>query len=444
MEFLFSFGNNLKIRDMKIKYFLTIFLLVIFCGLQAQFLEKLKNSAKKSAERAVERKVEQKSSKTTEDAMDKVLGNKKSSSNDSGSTSKSKKKNNSLEEDDDSSLSEDGENTVGFKRGSRIVFQDDFSKDAIGDFPAKWNTSKSGEVKNLKGFSNRFLKVTAGTVVNPELTKPLPENFTIEFDLILPSAHPYRRPGIGFGTKPEKIDYLLGSNNAVTFDIMSAEIGSQSYKSINYNEKSLGYTKEEVAYTAPLDKVIKIAYEANGKRIRMFVNGKKMVDLPTQFKPEYRKAFYLTSITSGWKETEDAYFYIGNLVIAETGKDERSAVLKDLMEKGNFSTNAILFASGSDKIQAESNAIISQIYDALSQAPDMKIKIVGHTDSDGDNNSNLALSKKRANAVKMKLASMGIDASRMTTDGKGENEPVSDNDSASGKAQNRRVEFIKL
>lgn len=409
-----------------------------FANYNAQIFDKIKNAAKRGVERTVERKVEQKSTQSTEGAMDKILGNKNSSSSEKNT---SKKKNNSLE--DDSSLYEEGENTVGFKRGSRIIFQDDFSKDAVGDFPAKWNTSKSGEVKNLKGFANKFLKVTAGTVVNPELTKPLPENFTVEFDLILPSAHPYRRPGIGFGTKPEKIDYLIGSNNAVTFDIMSADVSSVSYKSIHYNEKSLGYTKEEIAYTAPLDKVIKIAYEANGKRIRMFVNGKKLVDLPTQFKPEYRKAFFLTSITSGWKETEEAYFYIGNLVIAETGKDERSSVLKDLMEKGNFSTNAILFASGSDKIQAESNAVISQIYDALSQAPEMKIKIVGHTDSDGDANSNLALSKKRANAVKMKLATMGIDASRMTTDGKGENAPITDNDSDSGKAQNRRVEFIK-
>lgn len=427
---------------MKVRNLIMLLLVLLFSNLNAQFLNKLKDAAKKSAERAVERKVEQKSTETTEGAMDKVLGTKKSKNPDGSSSSSAKKKNNSLEEDG-GTLSEEGDNAVGFKRGSRIIFQDDFSKDAVGDFPAKWNTSKGGEIKNLKGLPNKFLKVTAGTIVNPELTKPLPENFTIEFDLVLPSAQPYRRPGIGFGTKPEKIDYLLGSNNAVTFDIMSAEISNQTYRSINYNEKSLGYKKEEVAYTAPLDKVIKVAYEANGKRIRMFVNGKKMVDLPTQFKPEYRKAFFLTSITSGWKETEDAYFYVGNFVLAETGKDERSSVLKDLMEKGSFSTNAILFASGSDKIQPESNAVLNQIKDALSQAPDMKIKIIGHTDNDGDANSNLALSKKRANAVKMKLATMGIDAYRMTADGKGENEPVADNDSPAGKAQNRRVEFIK-
>ena len=113
------------------------------------------------------------------------------------------------------------------------------------------------------------------------------------------------------------------------------------------------------------------------------------------------------------------------------------------MEKGSFSTNAILFASGSDKILPQSNEVMTQIADALKQSTDMKITIIGHTDSDGDDASNLALSKKRANAVKMKLASMGINASRLTADGKGESEPVADNSTTTGKAQNRRVEFIK-
>jgi outer membrane protein OmpA-like peptidoglycan-associated protein len=75
----------------------------------------------------------------------------------------------------------------------------------------------------------------------------------------------------------------------------------------------------------------------------------------------------------------------------------------------------------------------------------MKLKIVGHTDADGDNTSNLELSRKRAEAVKNALASVyGIDASRLATEGKGETEPVSDNGTSDGKAQNRRVEFIKI
>ena len=74
----------------------------------------------------------------------------------------------------------------------------------------------------------------------------------------------------------------------------------------------------------------------------------------------------------------------------------------------------------------------------------VKIKIVGHTDSDGDDTKNMALSKKRATAVKTKMVNLGIAQSRMTIDGKGESQPAADNTSPEGKAQNRRVEFIKI
>ena len=80
----------------------------------------------------------------------------------------------------------------------------------------------------------------------------------------------------------------------------------------------------------------------------------------------------------------------------------------------------------------------------LQENPTVQIEIIGHTDSDGDDSLNLALSKKRADAVKNALSQdFGIESSRMTTDGKGESVPVGDNQTPVGKAQNRRVEFIK-
>jgi len=74
----------------------------------------------------------------------------------------------------------------------------------------------------------------------------------------------------------------------------------------------------------------------------------------------------------------------------------------------------------------------------------LKVLIVGHTDSDGDDATNMDLSRRRAASVKAALASeFKIDASRMDTDGKGESQPIDKNDNAAGKANNRRVEFIK-
>ncbi|MGE5810604.1 MAG: OmpA family protein, partial [Ignavibacteria bacterium] len=99
----------------------------------------------------------------------------------------------------------------------------------------------------------------------------------------------------------------------------------------------------------------------------------------------------------------------------------------------------------SDKIKPESYGTLKEIANVLKENSSVKVKIVGHTDSDGNDASNLDLSKRRAASVKNTLNSeFGIDSSRMETDGKGESQPVTDNNSQEGKANNRRVELIKL
>jgi len=79
------------------------------------------------------------------------------------------------------------------------------------------------------------------------------------------------------------------------------------------------------------------------------------------------------------------------------------------------------------------------------QDENIKLNIIGHTDADGTDDSNLQLSKARAIAVKDALINIyKISGYRLQTDGKGESAPVGDNSTSDGKAQNRRVEFIKI
>ena len=81
----------------------------------------------------------------------------------------------------------------------------------------------------------------------------------------------------------------------------------------------------------------------------------------------------------------------------------------------------------------------------LNEVPDVKVKIVGHNDSDGKDDLNLDLSKRRAANVKAELAkSFGVNGERLETDGMGESKPVAPNDTPVNKALNRRVEFIKM
>jgi len=104
-----------------------------------------------------------------------------------------------------------------------------------------------------------------------------------------------------------------------------------------------------------------------------------------------------------------------------------------------------LFDVNSENIKPTSYGVVKEIADVLQQNTGIKVKIVGHTDSDGSDASNLELSEKRSAAVKdMLINEFGIDDSRVETDGKGEKEPVADNQTKEGKAANRRVEFVKL
>jgi len=140
--------------------------------------------------------------------------------------------------------------------------------------------------------------------------------------------------------------------------------------------------------------------------------------------------------------SEETYgVYIGNIKVATGLPDTRHK----LVEEGRFTTNGILFDVQSDVIRPESYGVIKEIAGVLKENPSIRVKVVGHTSSDGDDAANLELSKKRSAAVKALLVSeFSIDAGRIDTEGKGETEPIADNKTKEGRVQNRRVEFIKL
>jgi hypothetical protein len=84
-----------------------------------------------------------------------------------------------------SSLSNVFAQTSDFIPGGNTIFEDNFSRDPVGDFPARWSTSSEGAVVELDGFPGKWLKINGNVAVNPELKKKLPEDCTIEFDLVV-------------------------------------------------------------------------------------------------------------------------------------------------------------------------------------------------------------------------------------------------------------------
>ena len=108
-----------------------------------------------------------------------------------------------------------------------------------------------------------------------------------------------------------------------------------------------------------------------------------------------------------------------------------------LLEKGR-----IRFNTGSADLSKESLALLDHLVDVAQRCKEAEISIEGHTDSVGEPEDNMDLSKRRAAAVVGYIGDAGIDTSRMTSEGHGETKPVASNDTPEGRAQNRRIEFV--
>ena len=140
-----------------------------------------------------------------------------------------------------------------------------------------------------------------------------------------------------------------------------------------------------------------------------------------------------------YEEAVNLFFLknINDIESTSADKADYSKQSTEIMASGEWKIN---FSSGSTNIQNNSTRDLEKIYNLLIQAENSKLTVVGHTDNVGKPESNLTLSKGRAQAVVDYLKQKGIPENRFQMiDGKGSNEPVADNSSESGKAQNRRV-----
>lgn len=345
--------------------------------------------------------------------------------------------------EEDKNISDDLEvySKYDFVPGDKILFFDDFSRDFIGDFPSKWNTNASGEVVKIGDKGKWFeLKTGYGVYYIPDV-KDLPEDYTIEFDILT--------KGIGRQTSStarlfvylsDTDKFNTGSNHAF-ISIPLGQYAPFAFRARNYFRNGGGDINTDIK--ADIRKAVlnqpHIAISVTKKRFRLWVNQTKYIDIP-RFIQEENVLKYLKFHLNNLKDGEE-HLYITNLKVAEGGVDLR----RKLLSEGKISTNGILFDSGSANIQPQSLGIVRQISQVLMQDESIKLKIVGHTDADGSNEANLKLSKARAKAVKDALVNIyNISADRLETDGKGESEPVGDNGTPDGKAQNRRVEFITI
>lgn len=339
-----------------------------------------------------------------------------------------------------------------FVPGDKILVVEDFSQDAVGDFPAQWNTNSTGELVNVEGREGKWLSLSKDGVFLPEFITNLPENFTLEFDLICNEDFSFYSTAFSvnlcqlaaqkdaFNTWKQYGQHQKRDGVQVSFHPQDAG-GSQGRTDYIAYDKGSELMKNETATMQFFGKAKReshISIWRQKTRLRVYINEEKVWDLPRAFVAG--TAYNAVCFTAGgFNQPQDRYL-ISNVKLAVGAPDTRNKLLTE----GKFSTSGILFDSGSDRIKPESYGVLKEIGTVLKENPTVKVKIIGHTDSDGDDAVNLELSKRRAAAVAKALTSeFTIEPSRMTTDGKGEKEPVADNTKNEGKAMNRRVEFVK-
>lgn len=106
--------------------------------------------------------------------------------------------------------------------------------------------------------------------------------------------------------------------------------------------------------------------------------------------------------------------------------------------------SGILFATNSSTLNTASQSSLTKFAQSLNSNPDTNVEIYGHTDSSGNDQINIPLSEKRAQSVYNFLVTKGVGGTRMVSQGMGSSQPVADNSTSAGKAQNRRVEIYIL
>jgi len=265
----------------------------------------------------------------------------------------------------------------------------------------------------------------------------LPDNYTIEYDVItFPNDEGNTAFEFGF--------YLYSAENPKDMNEGGAVPGLKGGIKMSFGYRGTYSAYDETGYTIngekedavmEAGKKYRLSFWVQKTRLRVYLDQAKIFDLPRVFKQGFQ------SNQMRFELWESGNPMITNFRVAAGLPDTRNK----LITEGKLVTYGIYFDVNKDVVKPESYGTLKEIAAVLNEVPDVKVKIVGHTDSDGDDAKNMDLSKRRAASVKAELVkSFGVNADRLQTDGMGESQPVAKNDTPVNKALNRRVEFIKL
>jgi len=400
---------------------------------EAQFLNRLQRRIENKVEREVERRAERRADKVINDNLDKVEDAIDGKSKKKNSTTSENSKTDGVYESNENNSNETSENKPAshqpkvvwskfdFVPGETVIFEDGPAvSEENGEFPSRWDLDEgNAEIAEVDGVN--VIVFPHGGAIVPYLKNPkedyLPDVFTIEFDAYFDASNHHR---FWIYLYDQKNQSRNSNSSSITFYPASANFEDSTGEYPNKLPAS-GWRHFSVAFT-------------KGK-LKVYLNDTRLVNIP-------HVSLNPTGITfeNDGYAGDKTFQYMKNFRIAKGGVKYYDRVVSD----GKIIVNGIKFDINKATLKPESMGPINKIYQLMVKKPELNFSVEGHTDSDGNDANNLKLSKARGKTVMDKLISLGIDSSRLKYGGFGESKPIDNNSSPEGKANNRRVEFVKF
>jgi outer membrane protein OmpA-like peptidoglycan-associated protein len=303
-----------------------------------------------------------------------------------------------------------------------VIFYDDLADEEEGEFPYRWNLEKGVFEIARMGGEYWILCTDDGYILPKTPTGSLPETYTVEMELY--SAGP------GVTIPYYYIQWIDASSKKIgQFEFHSGKATSLQIQGKYLASKDLAEPLSKGTHTMRI--------MATKRSIKCYIDQDRVANVPKVegFSPVGFK------IRMYPYKDEGNHCMIKSFRFAEGGKTMR----EQLDESGKIVTHGILFDPDSHVIKGGSFKTLKEIAKLLEEDPSLKLSIQGHTDADGSDDHNMALSQHRANSVMNYLTTKyNIGADRLQSKGLGETHPIDSNESTEGKANNRRVELVKI
>lgn len=310
-----------------------------------------------------------------------------------------------------------------FFRSETILFQDFLENERIGEFPSRWDhvRGNAGVGHHDGTYVIAFFQTRTEIRPRTDALATLPASFSIELDYLMNDfrQHAYEIRFTDERGRRSATLYINGEK--VSFNSRQGDARVEGHTPFTRQTFQPGWRQ--------------LSFSLDQGHLRVFVDGIRVLNAP-RLDVEIAGFVIQGGRPENAKPNADAF--IRNIIVAEGG----ISLYEQVVSQGKFSTNDIYFAVNRADIKPESMVVIHQIFHLMQDHPELSFSIEGHTDSDGGADHNQHLSEQRAASVMQQLISLGIAPHRLTARGWGLSKPIADNNTAAGKAQNRRVEFV--